>query len=561
MTSAHGRFRQHRALLLLLTVVFSTVGYMLLRFNGMSAGNDVSHFARWAVMIKLTGSLTGFAAYPNGFGYQTVVSLLSSFTGITVPRLQMYVMPIFLIFPILAAYITFREILGERQGLFAALLVLIHPFFLFSAFRSTHEKFTYGIIFLLLYCLYISFTSRDSATKTRFIVVGHAITLGLIFLNVFFASGFITAIATTLAAAIVLSWYYEQRLQLRRLGYSVVIWSAMLMIVSFFLYPPAAKFLNSLGDIVTQVTYLILGNAPSGTATAGGGSPYNSLIFKWDSFEVYLILISYYFVVYPVAGLYWLARAPTFLSERSLDEDQISEMFILALFASFGLQFAFAIVSDQTGLLGANTQLRIFPLLGFMAIILTTRVVFRILNNRTASPSTNKIWSGQLGSIRANLVPILLVALLVMFSITGIVKATNEPAVSTGWYLTNDEEQTATDWLETNVVYGYFWVGYTPRLRYDQRLRHPSQRRNDQLLRHSQRGVNNRYDPGTINTVVEHIIISDIIRKHAEVGGFPLPPRDGASRIYTNGGTEIYWFERVRAMESYNEAFRRSQSR
>lgn len=548
MSTTSSRTREHLGVGVLVLVTVAVTGYILLRLNGMFASNDVSVYTRVAVTIQQTGSLTTPPVYDNGFGYPAVVALLSSFTGISVAQLQIAILPFLLVVPVLAGYVTFREILDTRRGLFAALLMLLHPFFLYSAFRTTHEKFTYTFILLAIFCLYVTFAARSSATKGRLVLTGYLAILGIIFLNVFFASSFIVAVAISLGLTFVLSLYYGQRLSLQRLGYTLGVSFALLMVLILFLYPPARRFLTSLGSLTRQSLFLFLGNAP--LAISGGASPYQSVFTGWNSFELYLVLISFYLIVYPVAGLYWLARTLTYLRKRSINRDDVPALFVHMLFFVFGIQLAVAIVADQTGLLGANTQLRIFPVLGFVAVILATAAVFRLTDTRDSDKSLATIRSNRVRSrhwIRANVVPLLLVALVVSFGVIGVVKATSEPAVSRQWIVTTDDERATIEWTEETLQDEYLWGGYEPRLRYSYLIHHPAE------------PLRNRYDPAEVDLVVQYLVFSDTIEKRAEVAGVPLPPRDGATRIYTNGDAQVYWFERYRTLDGYNDALRRSQ--
>jgi len=533
---------------LLVIVTFAVVAYMLLRFNGMYASNDVAVYTRVATAIQQSGSLTTQPIYSNGFGYPAFVALLSSFTGLSITQLQVVVIPFLLVVPVLAGYVTFREILDTRRGLFAALLMLLHPFFLFSAFRTTHEKFTYTFILLAIFCLYVTFAARTSATKGRFILTGYLAILGIVFLNVFFASSFIVAVAIALGCTFILSLYYGQRFRLQRLGYTLGVSFALLMVIVLFLFPPARNFLASLGSVSRQSIFLLLGNAPS--AIGGAVSPYQSAFTGWNSFWLYLVLISFYLVVYSVAGIYWLARSRTYLSKKSIDHDDVPSLFVHILFLVFGIQLAVAIVADQTGLLGANTQLRIFPVLGFLAIILATTAAFRVLDDNGHDTPLRTIRTDNVLSrpwIRANVVPILLIALVVSFGVTGVVKATSEPAVSHQWTVTTNDERATIEWTEGTLQDEYLWGGYEPRWRYSYLIHHPT----DQLQ--------NRYDPGGIDLVVQYVVFSDTIEKRAEVVGVPLPPRDNANRIYSNGNAQVYWFEQYQTMDEFNVALRRSQ--
>lgn len=527
------------------TVPLYMAGYLLLRFDGLFASNDATVMSRVAAAVKTSGSLTTPPTYSNGFGYPAVVSVLSSFTGVPVSDLQLYLMPFLLALPVLAAYVFFREVGGDRRGLFTALLVLVHPFFLFSAFRSTHEKFTYTLLLLVLYCLYVSFTTVNPSDRARHILIGYVLVGGLAFLNVYFTVSFISAVTVSFGIAVVLSRYYGQNLPLRRLKYTLSSSSAIFFVVVLFLYPPAYGIVSGLETIVAETISFIFETQQS---TGGASSPYRSVGGRWDPFFVYFVLISFYFVVYPIAGLYWLGRVRRYLGTRSISRGRLPELFVLALFAAFGLQFASTIAADQTGLMAANMQLRIFPLLGFMAALLTGTALYPFVGDFRAETSSadERKWYNY---ARTTVVPLFMVVLLVGFGGTALLKASGsgEPALSTGWTATTDDEESLVEWTEAELSDEYIWSGYKSRLRWQYQLDHP------------RRGLQNRYEISTIDIAVRYLLISDVTRKHAAAGNLPLPPHESASRIYSNGGSRLYWFEQYRTFDAYDEAFRQRQ--
>jgi len=529
----------------------SLVTYFQIRHGGMISVVDVAVFTNAASSVIETGTVTQGANYSNGFGYPAIVGVLSFLTGVSVPTLQLYVMPFMLLFTLGATYLVIRTMLDRRTAIFGSLLLFMHPFLLFSTYRSTHEKFTYALIFLALFALYQSFTSEDDSLKIRYIILGYFIISGLIFQNTFFASTFIVAAGTGLAGTALLMLYFGRSIELRRMSYTVIISFAMLMVTVLFIYPPARRFLFSLGPSIAQSLTLIFGNAP----TATGGQTYQSVMTEWNSFSVYLLLISFYWIVFPVAGITWLSRGYAILQLNDVDELPIGEIFVLLLFGAFSLQLLGGAIIDQLGIfVGTNAQLRVLPLVGFMSVILTASTVVRVYRstqdrrgNLEGSNSLNSISTYDPSTIfnrqtfSLAFVVILVVA-LVGFAGAATLKASNDPAVSTNWIFTTPEEQKAMDWVNTNTRDDYVWVGYNERIRAGHSIRHPREPRR------------NSYDVANVDLAIHIVMRSSTMRELASVAELPLPPVDDAHMIYSNGDTRFYRYNEYRTLDEFNDA-------
>lgn len=541
--------RRGRHALLLVAITLAVVAYILLRFDGQFASQDVSVHGRVAATIKATGSITTKPVYNNGFGYPGLVAMFSMFTGLSVATLQSYIMPLFMMMPVLAGYITFREILGYREGLFGAVLLLFHPFFLFSAFRATHEKFTYAFILLSIFILYIIFTTSKRSTRSRSIITSYIFISAIIMLNVYFASALIAASGIVFIGSLLFSVYYRKKLKLTKIVYTVSGSIVLLALFVFYLYPPAKSFLESIGSVSLQALVLVLGNAPA--AASGEASPYASTLTRWGSLSAYLALISYYLIVYPVAGLQWLAEVRSLLDrKRTEPTDRLTgSLFVLLFAAAFGFLLIGAIISDQTGLLGANMQLRVFPLFGFLCVLLTTSAIFRVNDKPLVTDG-----QGPLGYIienrgniqrrlRVQVLPTLVILMLVSFSGAAMVKATNDPVVSNEWTATTQSEQAMIDWSEDYMQDEYIWSGFSARIR------------DGRLIRHPQNGLRNEYEVAALELGARYVMKSDIITKQSKAGSLPIPPHQDANKIYTTGQSELFWFEKYNMFGKYNEAW------
>lgn len=526
----------------------SLVMYLQLRYGGMFSLVDVAVFTNAANSVVETGSLTKGTTYSNGFGYSAIVGMFSVFTDLSVSTLQLYVMPLGLVFTLVAGYLAIRAIFESRTALFGTLLLLMHPYFLFSTYRSTHEKFTYALIFLALFALARSFTAEDERVKVRYILFGYLAILGVSFLNTFFASAFIVAIATSLAGTTLLMLYFGRSIELRRMNYTVIISFVMLMITVLFFYPPARRFLFGLGPVLVQSLGLLLGNAP----TATGGQTYQGVLTGWGSLRTYLVLTSFYWIVFPIAGLTWLSRGYAILRIDDIDDVPIGEVFVLVLFGAFSLQLLGAVVVDQLGaFFGTNAQLRMLPLVGFMAVTITANSVIRRYRSiRNSDHENTDLLDSNVSRFSSTFVrktlylvfTVVLAVGLVGFAATATLKASSEPALSENWIFTTHNEQEGMNWINTNTRDDYVWVGHNERIQAGHSIRHPSEPKR------------NTYEIASVGLAIHVVMQSETMHELSSTTGVPLPPVDDAHAIYSNGETRLYRYNEYRTLDDFNDA-------
>jgi len=310
---------------------------------------------------------------------------------------------------------------------------------------------------------------------------------------------------------------------------------------------------------------LLLGNAPSATGT----QPYQTVFTEWQSFGTYLVLISFYLIVFPIAGLTWLYRGYKILKIDVANELPIGEIFVLILFGVFSLQLFGAVIVDQLGILvGTNMQLRVLPIIGFISIILTASAVirsYRWMSKPTEEESeeqtTGIITNGDFYSVFEAVVSkaiskpkaisliftILLVVSLVGFAGAATIKASSDPAISTNWIFSTQEEQKGMDWINTHTSEDYVWVGYNERIRTGYTIRYP------------EKPVQNTYDIAGVDLATHVVMRSSTMEELANAAGVPHPPVDDAHLIYSNGQTQFYRYDEYRTLDEFNDALRGEQ--
>ena len=509
-------------------------------YGGMFASNDVAVYTRAASGIIQSGGIFGPEAYSNGFAYPALVSTLSLLTGLSVATLQLYILPVALLFTTGAAIVFFSRSLGTRGTVLASLLLLMHPFLLFSAYRSTHEKFTYALILLTSYALYQTFASSSNEARTKNIILSYIMMFGLITQNAFFAAAFISAIGITLVITELTAVIGKQKLRTRRLAYTVTNSFVLLLIMMYTLYPPASRSLSNVGSAAVRGFLLLIGASPSGESqSVTGAAVYQTALTSWSNPEVWFLLTSFYWIVFPVAGITWLFKVKGMVLNDKFEESNSGEIFFLVLFATFSSELAITVLLDQLGLyFGANTQIRILPLVGIFAVffaVVGTMTIYKNIQLTFVSVNPLPVDISQIFCV-------VVIILLFTFAGTSALKASNNPLVSNNWTFASDGEMRAIEWIEGEAADQIIWTGYRNRVISGHTIRNPSNRRQNTL------------DISGANFGLNYVLWSETLSALSQSTGLPLPPRDNANLVYTNGDARLFWFEEFHPMKEFNRA-------
>src|SRR5690606_35060568 len=130
------------------------------------------------------------------------------------------------------------------------------------------------------------------------------------------------------------------------------------------------------------------------------------------------------------------------------------------LAAAFAFEVLVSAVVDLSGFLGANLQIRLFPLFMLFGIPLVI-VAGAELAGRINGPRARRVMT------------VAMVVLLSVFATTGVLKATNDPLVSNKWLFFTGNEQRALAWADSRLERQEIWQGFDERLQEMQKIYQP----------------------------------------------------------------------------------------
>ncbi len=443
--SLTGRHPTGWYLFLLAGYVLLAAGYIGARFLWNWTSTDDARLTVAAEAIYAEGTIVPSETYPFGYGYPALNVFLSYLTGLSIRTLQVYVQPFLIVLLVPLAFAAYRNLTGRpATAMLASLMLFLQPEFLFESARSSHAKLTWAMALGLLYALAASFREAESGRPIgKWVVLSYLFAFGLTTSSAFFASSYLFAIACSF-----LGWQLWRRWSRRqtrgwtpltRLLYVTLSCSVLLYVVIYHIYPPAGGQLSILRSIVDQVAMLLLGIE---TAT----NPYRYVQSAWVSEGVYIALTLFNWLVLLLSFSFWLLRGKRMLEGR--EELSPNQLFLWLLYGGFGLFLAVSVILDLSGALSANMQVRVFPHLMIVAIPLAGEALAGLA--RRAS------WRMALSGG--------LVVLIMVFSLSSLLKVTNEPLLSHNWVFHTDLERRAVEWLGKHGEDAWVWMGVDERL-------------------------------------------------------------------------------------------------
>jgi len=174
------------------------------------------------------------------------------------------------------------------------------------------------------------------------------------------------------------------------------------------------------------------------------------------------------------------------------------------LYGAFALQGVFAVLSDRSGQLGGNLQLRSFPSFAMLAAPLVA-VAF----SRWRLPGAGRAAAG---------------AVLALMAVAAFFKATNEPGLSNKWTFYTSAELRALEWADHH---------------------HRGSSVDERLSSAYLMAVGNSLHGNTWELVqprpaTRSLLISDVTYLQSVRLERPLPSVAGANRTYDNGAAQLY---------------------
>lgn len=514
---------------LLACLALLIAGYWIARFGGYVMEGDATRLTLAADGIAREGAIVNSQSYSNGYGYSALLAFLVEMTGASVQELQLGG-SLWLSVLSLTAYLTYRELTGDvRMAALALFLLLCQCDFLFYILRSSHERTTWTFGLLVLWLWARSRRPGDAGTRATLIPLFYLLLWAIIANNAFFGSTLIVTFLITLLCGAGLSLILPRLPHLRRrpaapferrLLYVLLSGAALLFIFTNYVYPPAISYYYTLGTIGEKVGVLLFGSEPMSERIAVSES-YSFVQSAWVSRAVYLALTGFQWATVLAAAAAWLRDAIALL-RHGAEALSPPRLLLWLFFLGYAAQVAMGVVSDLSGAMGSNLQVRLFT--PFALVI-------------CPMAATWLAGAERLRLLRRPIVRRALVAggaLLGAAAVSlGLLKLTNDPLVGNFWLFYTPAEQAAVDWAEDHLVDRKIWIDTWPH--------------QHDILQY-RRGYSwqpaNDYASGYVdlltNDTYSHILLSEPTIYQASRSRLPLPATADRNSVYDNGDAVLY---------------------
>ncbi len=499
--------------LLPMTIAAALTAYTAIRYGYRWAETDTAAFVRAIRAIQDARTLTPEGAYPNGFGYQSIVITVMELTGLSMATLQLAILPFLSVIVALCAFLAMRALTGNAIiGGLASLLLFIQPEFLFVIQRGNHEKVTHIFLLSIVYLLVTSVIREHRLANMAALVVAYYVTVwALIVTNSFFASSFLVGLGLAVFGGVIALRLFRTAASEHhpawRLRYTALATFILLFVFINYVYTPAQHGVALYQVMFEQVSEFLFGEEPS------GGSPYTTIEASWVARWVYPILTSFSLAIVASAGLTWIWLARRF-RRHSIPSQDRHLLILWLLTAAFALQVLISILVDYSGFLEANLQIRFLPV--FMLFGIPLAVIGAVMAFQSSGAKVQR------------LAVVLAPSVVAFFAIVGVLKATNDPLVSNKWLFFSESEKQALIWVDSSVRGREVWTDIDERLRTMQDIHQPADP-----------------DQGNVfltgdDQVAPYALSTDLTRGRMLRMGIPLPDSRQDDRIYDNGGAQVY---------------------
>ncbi|MBA7507580.1 hypothetical protein ES706_06300 [subsurface metagenome] len=533
--------QSHKIFALILIYAIASRLYFIFRYGGHWLCSDTSVFTRIISSVSDSGQIfsEGTRLYAHGFGYPVTASIHSFIAGVPIQTYQQYLHPILGVIPILLAYPFFlRVIKSKKIALLSTFLLASIPEVLFETSRGTHATFTYTMIILSAYVLAVIIDSGVGYRKSLAMWVILCLSLfALISFNVMMAVVFILAIIVSFAIGSIFYGRLKKFVVPSHLFLSSILGVALLALMMFCIYPPAAGvigFITRTGGAITQLVPEIVTPEPGavtlepspvtpepGAVTLEPSpvtpqltvpSSYQYVQEAWRSVPTYLFLTLANWVVGLLSLICWGVAIYLLIVRKK--EYHPSLLLLLSLYTGLGLVLATSLLSDWMGRSAMNLELRVFPLFMIFSAPLAGILVSKIINYTKR------------GKLKVASLTILSI-LIVLFAVNAPLKATSEPSLCRHWHFYSVTEESGVRWLSASGETIAMWKGAEPE-GWENRLSNLK----------AFLGYYNIH--GVPGEKANYVLISDIIRRRSGVVNIPIPDISASSKIYAAGDVAIY---------------------
>lgn len=498
-------------------IMFSMLAgfYYNMRYTGMNPDGDVIKMVAAARGIQVSGRLDEAGRYSNGYNYGAILAFVSELTGLRPDTMTSWGNAWIMVF-LLAAYITYRELMGDDWlAVLSTLLLIIFPDLMFYIMRGSHERVTWLLALLMLFLLVRSLRHiKQLGLLLVDILAFYLVFWAMASTNIYFASSFASAIFISFLGSQAFDFlkrfhHRTEQINQRFVQRLVTISLVCLILVFIFItyaYPPALSYYFRMQDFLARAGILVLG------AQEESGPPlsYSYLGRAWLSLGTYLALVWPQFLIAGVSFGRWLAdmrKVFTFDDRR---------WFLWWLYTAFGVLLVVGTIADYAGFMQENLQMRMFtPFALFIAPLaaLVIRAAFAWLQR-----------------LRPRLA-VLLAGMLIAYGLLAcMLKVTNDPLVSNVWLFYAPGEQRAGVWMEQKIDNQVVWADTWSRL--------PSLY---EYMEDTDPDQTGQYVAGKVAIETPYILISEHTWLRANRVGFTLPAVADHNLIYDNGFARLYY--------------------
>ncbi len=494
----------------------AVVLFLVTRYSAGLSDTDTFAFYQFINNMSESGKLiSGSLNYGQGYGFPSFSTFLVTLTGLDASLFLKVVYSVLGLALVAMAFTFFSIVTGSvKLASLSAFFVLLQPEILFVLLRGNHEKVTLALVILaMLVLVKAPLASNSLAVYGKFMVIFYLFSYSLITTNVGFASSWIFAVATSCAVGYLISWllsHSEAQAEMKRLFYISVSCLIFVFMFVFYLYLPSLYFVQALSNVLKQATVLLLGAEIS-------TNPYDVINFAWGNPFKYLGLTIFNWTVLLMSFAMWAKLGVGMITNR-FEVPRTPLLMLWLFYGAFGFQLFLAAASDQTGAIGGNFQIRMFPIFMLFAIPLAVLALDSLVLNVRRE-----------GSLRV-ITGVFLPLCFLWFAVGGLWKATNEPNLSNNWVFHVALEKEGIQWAADHLMHSKMWVDF------DQRLKVI-----DDPVTNSFKETN-YFDGPVIGKDTRYVMISRIIEERSRRIGMPLPNVRQENRVYDNGFTEIYQF-------------------
>jgi hypothetical protein len=520
---------EHTAVVLLGCLALLIATYWIARFGGYIMEGDATRLTQAAEGILREGRLINDQSYSNGYGYSAALAFLSAMTGVTIQDIQL-AGSLWLVVIALAAFLTYRELLGSgRAAALGLFLLLCQCDFLFYILRSSHERSTWTFGLLVLWLWARSMRTELGPARAAMGALLYVLLWGIIANNAFFGSTLLLTFTIMVLLGLGLQAVLPRLPHLRvaaTLGvvkpvalYVLLGGAALIFLFTNYLYPPAISYYYTFQLIGERVAVLLFGSETAVGEAAVGGVGY--VQEAWVSRQAYLVLTGFQWAVLLASGAAWL-RDALGLVRRGTAALSRPRLLLWLFYTGYATQMALGVISDLSGAMGGNLQVRLFTPFSLLVCPMAATWLFTL--GRRAwlrRPLPRRIVVGfgtAIGCVAVSL---------------SLFKLTNDPVAGNYWLFYTPGEQAAVDWVDAKVAQRTIWLDTWP---------------HQHDILQNRRGYTwvpaNEYDSGYVTAAesdfYSHVVLSEATIYQANRSRLPLPAVADRNQVYDNGDTQVY---------------------